>query len=86
MRMMVTPLCASPCKIAACSGAAPRQPGQYLSGDSDRYTFDARKGQDLVVAVSARASGAGFGGIVTVTRPDPVPDAGVASSPVAAPR
>jgi hypothetical protein len=35
-------------------GAAPRQQNQYLPGDADRYTFDARKGQDLVLAVSAR--------------------------------
>jgi hypothetical protein len=35
-------------------GSAPRQPNQYLPGDADRYTFEARHGQDLVVAVSAR--------------------------------
>jgi len=35
-------------------GAAPRQPNQYLPGDVDRYRFQARKGQELVVAVSAR--------------------------------
>jgi hypothetical protein len=35
-------------------GAAPRQQNQYLPGDADRYTFDARKGQELVLAVSAR--------------------------------
>ena len=35
-------------------GGAPRQANQYLPGDADRYTFDARKGQDLVLAVSAR--------------------------------
>jgi len=35
-------------------GAPPRQPNQYLPGDVDRYAFDARKGQDLVIAVSAR--------------------------------
>ena len=35
-------------------GAAPRQANQYLPGDTDRYTFDARMGQDLVLAVSAR--------------------------------
>jgi hypothetical protein len=35
-------------------GLAPRQQNQYLPGDADRYTFDARKGQDLVLAVSAR--------------------------------
>jgi len=35
-------------------GAAPRQPNQYLPGDVDRYGFSARKGQELVVAVSAR--------------------------------
>jgi hypothetical protein len=34
--------------------ANPRQAGQYLPGDSDRYRFHARKDQDLVVAVSAR--------------------------------
>jgi len=33
---------------------APRQPNQYLPGDVDRYRFQARKGQELVVAVSAR--------------------------------
>ncbi len=31
-----------------------RQPPQYMPGDVDRYRFDARKGQDLVIAVSAR--------------------------------
>jgi hypothetical protein len=31
-----------------------RQPGQYMPGDVDRYRFPAHKGQDLVVAVSAR--------------------------------
>ena len=35
-------------------GTAPRQQNQYLPGDADRYTFDAREGQDLVLAVSAR--------------------------------
>ena len=35
-------------------GAAPRQQNQYLPGDTDRYTFDAHKDQDLVVAASAR--------------------------------
>ena len=35
-------------------GGAPRQPNQYQPGDADRYVFEARKGQDLVVAVSAR--------------------------------
>jgi hypothetical protein len=35
-------------------GLAPRQQNQYLPGDADRYTFDARKGQDLVLAASAR--------------------------------
>ena len=34
--------------------AAAAQPNQYLPGDADRYRFDARKGQDLVIAVSAR--------------------------------
>ncbi len=33
---------------------APRQPNQYVPGDVDRYRFQARKGQELVVAVSAR--------------------------------
>jgi hypothetical protein len=32
-----------------------RQPGQYMPGDVDRYRFAARKGQDLVAVVSARA-------------------------------
>jgi hypothetical protein len=36
------------------AGAAARQPSQYLPGDADRYAFQARKGQDLVLAVSAR--------------------------------
>ena len=31
-----------------------RQANQYAPGDADRYTFDARKGQDLVLSVSAR--------------------------------
>jgi len=31
-----------------------RQAGQYMPGDVDRYRFQARKGQDLVIAVSAR--------------------------------
>jgi len=31
-----------------------RQPNQYLPGDEDRYRFQARKGQELVVSVSAR--------------------------------
>jgi len=35
-------------------GGGRRQPNQYAPGDADRYTFEARKGQDLVVAVSAR--------------------------------
>jgi len=35
-------------------GGGRRQPNQYLPGDTDRYIFDARKGQDLVIAVSAR--------------------------------
>ena len=30
------------------------RPNQYVPGDADRYRFDARKGQDLVLAVSAR--------------------------------
>ncbi len=36
------------------AGGGRRQPNQYAPGDSDRYVFEARKGQDLVVAVSAR--------------------------------
>jgi hypothetical protein len=35
-------------------GGAPRQPNQYQPGDADRFVFEARKGQDLVIAVSAR--------------------------------
>jgi hypothetical protein len=35
-------------------GGGRRQPNQYAPGDADRYVFEARKGQDLVVAVSAR--------------------------------
>jgi len=31
-----------------------RQANQYAPGDADRYTFDARQGQDLVLSVSAR--------------------------------
>ncbi len=36
------------------AGGGRRQPNQYAPGDADRYVFEARKGQDLVVAVSAR--------------------------------
>jgi hypothetical protein len=36
------------------AGGGRRQPNQYAPGDSDRFVFEARKGQDLVVAVSAR--------------------------------
>ena len=35
-------------------GGAPRQPNQYQPGDADRFVFEARRGQDLVIAVSAR--------------------------------
>ena len=35
-------------------GGGRRQPNQYAPGDSDRYVFEAQKGQNLVVAVSAR--------------------------------
>jgi hypothetical protein len=34
--------------------APARQAGQYMPGDADRYRFFARKGQELVVAASAR--------------------------------
>lgn len=36
------------------AGGGRRQPNQYAPGDADRFVFEARKGQDLVVAVSAR--------------------------------
>ena len=36
------------------AGGGRRQANQYAPGDADRYVFEARKGQDLVVAVSAR--------------------------------
>jgi hypothetical protein len=35
-------------------GGGRRQPNQYAPGDTDRFVFEARKGQALVVAVSAR--------------------------------
>jgi hypothetical protein len=35
-------------------GGAPRQPNQYQPGDADRFVFEAREGQDLVISVSAR--------------------------------
>jgi hypothetical protein len=36
------------------AGGGRRQANQYAPGDADRYTFAARKGQDLVLSVSAR--------------------------------
>ena len=36
------------------AGGGRRQPNQYAPGDADRYVFEARKGQDFVIAVSAR--------------------------------
>jgi hypothetical protein len=36
------------------AGAPMRAPPQYMAGDEDRYRFHARKGQQIVAAVSAR--------------------------------